>query len=157
MASALRLLASTKNGARLDFGFHGVSGMLADTAIEFGTGYGIGQVYHRYGHTKAGKAAPRIVAAVGGKDFTVRAIERKEKKRNPVAPFITSRLQQEAARKLRFSPKKTMVLAQQLYEGMEIGKEGPLGLITYMRTDSTRISDDAMVALIGERLLPSLR
>src|SRR3989441_185929 len=65
------------------------------------------------------------------------------KKRNPVAPFITSRLQQEAARKLRFSPKKTMTLAQQLYEGVDIGKEGPTGLITYMRTDSTRIAREA--------------
>lgn len=87
--------------------------------------------------------ADRIVAAVRGKDFTVRSIERKEKRRNPVAPFITSRLQQEAARKLRFTPKKTMMLAQQLYEGMEIGKEGPVGLITYMRTDSTRIAKEA--------------
>src|SRR5881409_1524034 len=87
--------------------------------------------------------AERIVAAVRGKTFIVQAIERKEKKRNPVAPFITSRLQQEAARKLRFSPKKTMTLAQQLYEGMDIGKEGPLGLITYMRTDSTRIAREA--------------
>src|SRR5712692_847643 len=87
--------------------------------------------------------AERIVAAVRGKDFTVRSIERKEKKRNPVAPFITSRLQQEAARKLRFTPKKTMMLAQQLYEGMEIGKEGPVGLITYTRTDSTRIAREA--------------
>jgi DNA topoisomerase-1 len=91
----------------------------------------------------AAPEAERIVAAVQGKDFTVRSIERKEKKRNPVAPFITSRLQQEAARKLRFTPKKTMMLAQQLYEGMEIGKEGPVGLITYMRTDSTRIAKEA--------------
>ncbi len=87
--------------------------------------------------------AERIVAAVRGKEFLVQSIERKEKRRNPSAPFITSRLQQEAARKLRFTPKKTMTLAQQLYEGMEIGKEGPLGLITYMRTDSTRISNEA--------------
>jgi len=87
--------------------------------------------------------AERIVAAVQGKDFIVQSIERKEKRRNPAAPFITSRLQQEAARKLRFTPKKTMTLAQQLYEGMEIGKEGPVGLITYMRTDSTRISGQA--------------
>src|SRR5947208_2656886 len=87
--------------------------------------------------------AERIVAAVRGKTFIVQAIERKEKKRNPVAPFITSRLQQDAARKLRFSPKKTMTLAQQLYEGMDIGKEGPVGLITYMRTDSTRIAREA--------------
>src|SRR5438445_1073908 len=87
--------------------------------------------------------AERVVAAVRDKTFVVQAIERKEKKRNPVAPFITSRLQQEAARKLRFSPKKTMTLAQQLYEGMDIGKEGPVGLITYMRTDSTRIAAEA--------------
>ncbi|HJU03534.1 MAG TPA: type I DNA topoisomerase [Nitrospiraceae bacterium] len=87
--------------------------------------------------------ADRIVADVQGKPFTVQSIERKEKKRNPVAPFITSRLQQEAARKLRFTSKKTMTLAQQLYEGMEIGNEGPVGLITYMRTDSPRISNEA--------------
>src|SRR6266540_19081 len=91
----------------------------------------------------SGTEAERIVAAVGGKDFIVRSVERKEKKRNPVAPFITSRLQQEAARKLHFSPKKTMTLAPQLYEGMEIGKEGPVGLITYMRTDSPRIGKEA--------------
>src|SRR5206468_1285286 len=89
---------------------------------------------------RTAQEAERIVAEVRDKTFVVQAIERKEKKRNPVAPFITSRLQQEAARKLRFSPKKTMTLAQQLYEGMDIGKEGPLGLITYMRTDSTRIA-----------------
>ena len=87
--------------------------------------------------------ATRIVQDIQGKDFVVQTIERKEKRRNPVAPFITSRLQQDAARKLRFSSKKTMMLAQQLYEGIEIGKEGPVGLITYMRTDSTRISDEA--------------
>lgn len=88
--------------------------------------------------------AQRIVAAIQGKTFAVESIERKEKKRNPVAPFITSRLQQEAARKLHFSPKKTMTLAQQLYEGVEIGAEGATGLITYMRTDSPRISNEAM-------------
>lgn len=87
--------------------------------------------------------ADRVIADVQGKEFLVQSVERKEKRRNPVAPFITSRLQQEAARKLRFSAKKTMTLAQQLYEGMEIGKEGPTGLITYMRTDSTRISNEA--------------
>jgi DNA topoisomerase-1 len=87
--------------------------------------------------------AERVVADVKGKPFVVQGIERKEKKRNPVAPFITSRLQQEAARKLRFTSKKTMTLAQQLYEGVELGAEGPVGLITYMRTDSTRISAEA--------------
>jgi len=88
--------------------------------------------------------AGRVVEAIQGKTFVVESIERREKKRNPVAPFITSRLQQEAARKLHFSPKKTMTLAQQLYEGIEIGAEGATGLITYMRTDSPRISNEAM-------------
>ncbi|HEY7531214.1 MAG TPA: type I DNA topoisomerase [Nitrospiraceae bacterium] len=98
--------------------------------------------------------AQQIVSAIQGKTFTVTSIERKEKKRNPVAPFITSRLQQEAARKLHFTPKKTMTLAQQLYEGVEIGAEGSTGLITYMRTDSPRISQEAMAEarqLIQER------
>ena len=74
----------------------------------------------------------------------VLSVERKDRKKNPPAPFITSRLQQEASSKLRFSPKRTMGLAQRLYEGLELGAEGPTGLITYMRTDSTRISDDAV-------------
>ncbi|MFQ5930926.1 MAG: type I DNA topoisomerase, partial [Nitrospiraceae bacterium] len=91
----------------------------------------------------SGKEANRIVADVLGREFVVQSIERKEKRRNPVAPFITSRLQQEASRKLRFTSKKTMTLAQRLYEGVEIGKEGPVGLITYMRTDSPRISNES--------------
>ena len=72
------------------------------------------------------------------------SVTTKEKKRNPVPPFITSKLQQEASRKLRFPVKKTMQLAQRLYEGIEIGDEGSVGLITYMRTDSTRVSDSAL-------------
>jgi DNA topoisomerase-1 len=91
-----------------------------------------------------GEQSRRVVDAIQGKAFVVQSIERREKKRNPVAPFITSRLQQEASRKLHFSPKKTMTLAQQLYEGIEIGAEGATGLITYMRTDSPRISNEAM-------------
>ncbi|MEH6904987.1 type I DNA topoisomerase [Neobacillus drentensis] len=75
--------------------------------------------------------------------FKVVAVTKKERKRNPAPPFITSSLQQEAARKLNFRAKKTMMLAQQLYEGIELGKEGTVGLITYMRTDSTRISEVA--------------
>ncbi len=109
-----------------------------------------------------GAQAQQILTAVQGKPFVVQSIERKEKKRNPVAPFITSRLQQEAARKLHFTPKKTMTLAQQLYEGVEIGAEGPMGLITYMRTDSPRISqeatEDARVVIrerFGEEYLPA--
>lgn len=75
--------------------------------------------------------------------FEVAAVVRKERKRNPALPFTTSSLQQEAARKLNFRARKTMMIAQQLYEGIQLGKEGSVGLITYMRTDSTRISDTA--------------
>ncbi len=75
--------------------------------------------------------------------FKVESVKKKERKRNPVFPFTTSSLQQEAARKLNFRAKKTMMIAQQLYEGIDIGKEGTVGLITYMRTDSTRISETA--------------
>jgi DNA topoisomerase-1 len=76
--------------------------------------------------------------------FIVESVKKAEKKRNAVPPFITSKLQQESSRKLRFSVKKTMMLAQRLYEGIEVGSEGSVGLITYMRTDSTRVSDDAL-------------
>jgi len=89
-------------------------------------------------------AADDIVAQLSGADYVVKSVGMREKKRNPVSPFITSTLQQEASRKLRFSVKRTMMLAQRLYEGIEIGKEGAVGLITYMRTDSTRVSDDAL-------------
>ncbi|MBI1823926.1 MAG: type I DNA topoisomerase [Nitrospirae bacterium] len=87
--------------------------------------------------------AQSLLREIEGAPFFVDKIEKKEKKRNPVPPFITSKLQQEGSRKLRFTPKKTMMLAQQLYEGIELGEEGPVGLITYMRTDSTRVSSDA--------------
>src|SRR5215467_9154798 len=90
------------------------------------------------------EASDAIVANLEGAKYVVKSVTTREKKRNPVAPFITSTLQQESARKLRFSVKHTMMLAQHLYEGIEIGKEGAVGLITYMRTDSTRISDDAI-------------
>ena len=88
--------------------------------------------------------AEEIAAELRAGDARVASVEKKERRRRPQPPFITSKLQQEAARKLRFSAKKTMALAQRLYEGMELGEEGPVGLITYMRTDSTRISDDAI-------------
>ena len=76
--------------------------------------------------------------------FVVNDVTTKERKRNPVPPFITSKLQQEASRKLGFAVKKTMMVAQKLYEGVELGEEGAVGLITYMRTDSTRVSDAAL-------------
>ncbi len=75
--------------------------------------------------------------------FRIATLVRKEKRRNPVPPFTTSKLQQEAARKLRFTVRRTMQVAQQLYEGIEVGDEGAVGLITYMRTDSTRVSPEA--------------
>lgn len=81
-----------------------------------------------------------ILAAIENAAFTVSEIKEKERTRNPSAPFITSTMQQEAARKLNFRAAKTMSVAQQLYEGIDLGKEGTVGLITYMRTDSTRIS-----------------
>ncbi|MBD0380368.1 type I DNA topoisomerase [Paenibacillus sedimenti] len=81
-----------------------------------------------------------ILAAMGNGTFTVQEVKEKERQRNPSPPFITSSLQQEAARKLNFRASKTMSVAQQLYEGIDLGKEGTVGLITYMRTDSTRIS-----------------
>ena len=89
-------------------------------------------------------AANGLVAALDGASYSVRSVTTREKKRNPVPPFITSTLQQEASRKLRFSVKRTMRLAQRLYEGMELGKQGSVGLITYMRTDSTRVAGDAL-------------
>src|SRR5579872_4471753 len=99
-------------------------------------------------------AAKSLVSQFDESDFAVQSVSTREKRRNPVPPFITSTLQQEAARKLRFSVKRTMMLAQRLYEGVEVGDEGSVGLITYMRTDSPRVSNEALDevrAYIGER------
>ena len=95
-------------------------------------------------HIKEEQQARDLVADIRSQQFIVASVATKEKKRNPVPPFITSKLQQEASRKLRFPVKKTMQLAQRLYEGIEIGEEGLVGLITYMRTDSTRVADSAI-------------
>jgi DNA topoisomerase I len=81
--------------------------------------------------------------------YIVKSVGTREKKRNPVPPFITSTLQQESSRKLRFSVKRTMMLAQGLYEGKDVGEEGAVGLITYMRTDSVRVSEDALTEVRG--------
>ena len=89
------------------------------------------------------KDVDKVMAQIKGNEFSIDKVEKKEKKRYPAQPFTTSSLQQEAARKLNFKARKTMMLAQQLYEGIDIKKEGTVGLITYMRTDSTRISDTA--------------
>ena len=105
--------------------------------------------------------ANEIVAEAGQQNYVVKEVTTKERKRNPVPPFITSKLQQEASRKLGFAVKKTMMLAQKLYEGVELGAEGSVGLITYMRTDSTRVSDaalsevrDFIAAQYGPQYLP---
>jgi DNA topoisomerase-1 len=89
-------------------------------------------------------ASDNLVRQLSDAAFTVKSVTNREKRRNPVPPFITSTLQQEAARKLRFSVKRTMMLAQRLYEGVELGDEGSVGLITYMRSDSTRVANEAL-------------
>ena len=104
---------------------------------------------------KVGKELPldtraRVDEILRGLDraaWTVTKVEKKERRRHPTPPFITSRLQQEAARKLGFQPSRTMRVAQRLYEGVELGDEGAVGLITYMRTDSTRVSGEAIAAV----------
>lgn len=109
-----------------------------------------------------GEDAGRIASDLTAGTFTVRAVERKESKQNPAPPFITSRLQQEAARRFGFTVKRTMALAQGLYEGVEVGERGQIGLITYMRTDSTRVADEALdagrafiAATYGEASMPA--
>jgi len=91
----------------------------------------------------------QIANAVKNSTFTVYAVKRQDRNRNPAPPFITSSLQQEASRKLNMTPRRTMSIAQQLYEGVDIEGEGTVGLITYMRTDSLRISDEAIAAARG--------
>jgi len=86
----------------------------------------------------------KITDALEKAQWTVRTVEKKERRRSPAPPFTTSKLQQDASRKLRFSVKRAMMIAQRLYEGIELGDEGSVGLITYMRTDSVRVSDDAV-------------
>ena len=88
----------------------------------------------------------KVIAAISEEDFTVKTVKRGEKTRSPSPPFITSTLQQEASRRLGMTPRRTMSIAQQLYEGVDITGEGTVGLITYMRTDSLRLSDDATKA-----------
>ena len=90
------------------------------------------------------EGADEICQQLKGEKFQIVKVDKTERKRNPLAPFITSKLQQEGSRKLRWPAKKTMMVAQKLYEGIDLGELGTTGLITYMRTDSTRIADDAI-------------
>jgi DNA topoisomerase-1 len=96
-----------------------------------------------------GASAAAVVSELEKLPFEVKKITAKERRRRPVPPFITSKLQQEGARKLGFTAKRTMMVAQRLYEGIEIGPEGAVGLITYMRTDSTRVADEAIQEVRG--------
>ncbi|HEU4697779.1 MAG TPA: type I DNA topoisomerase, partial [Gemmatimonadales bacterium] len=98
--------------------------------------------------------AQAVVDAARTQPFVVTSVEKKQRRKKPAAPFTTSTLQQEAAKKLGFSSRRTMRAAQDLYEGMDVGEDGPVGLITYMRTDSVRVSDQAVAAVreyIGEQ------
>ena len=108
-------------------------------------------VAHYYGEEKKRELASEaetqaVINDITGKEFTVTNVKKAEKKRSSAPPFTTSTLQQEASRKLNMTPRKTMMVAQQLYEGVDVEGEGTLGLITYMRTDSLRLSDEAMAA-----------
>ncbi len=112
------------NGENFEANFYGADGKKLDLSNE--------------------EEVKNILNRIQGKDYKVDSVKKRERKRNPAAPFTTSSLQQEAARKLNFRAKKTMMVAQQLYEGIDLGSvEGTVGLITYMRTDSTRISETA--------------
>src|SRR5262249_17264825 len=93
------------------------------------------------------KLTDKAVAQLKKAACAVRSVDRKERKRNPAAPFTTSKLQQDASRQLGFNVKRTMGVAQRLYEGIELGSEGAVGLITYMRTDSTRVSPEAIATV----------
>ena len=108
-------------------------------------------VAHYYGEEKKRELENElqvddVIRDITGKLFTVTNVKKAEKRRSAAPPFTTSTLQQEASRKLNMTPKRTMAIAQQLYEGVDVAGEGTLGLITYMRTDSLRLSDEAMAA-----------
>ena len=107
-----------------------------------------------------GEEADKLRVALEKADWSVRSVDKRERRRNAAAPFTTSKLQQDASRKLRFSVKRTMMIAQRLYEGVDLGDEGTVGLITYMRTDSTRVSNDAIAEvreLIAKEYGPQFR
>lgn len=107
------------------------------------------------------EAVDEVVVELGTAAWSVKSVEKKERRNNPKAPFTTSKLQQEAAGRLGFNVRRTMGVAQRLYEGVELGPEGTVGLITYMRTDSTRVSPDAItearefIGKLGSGYLPA--
>ena len=99
-----------------------------------------GKKFESHGEEETNK----ILAALNGAAYSVAKVEQKDRQEKPSPPFTTSTLQQQASIRLHYSARKTMMLAQRLYEGVELGSEGSVGLITYMRTDSTRVADDAL-------------
>jgi DNA topoisomerase-1 len=107
------------------------------------------------------EAVEEVLAELERASWSVRGVEKKERRANPTAPYITSKLQQDASSRLGFNVRRTMGVAQRLYEGVEIGTEGTVGLITYMRTDSTRVSPDAVaearefIGRLGKQYLPA--
>ncbi len=120
------------------------------------------QVGGKKAEIKNQQAAEAIVKSAAQAEFAVQSVERRERRRNPAAPFTTSSLQQEASRKLGFTARRTMRVAQQLYEGLDVGSEGTVGLVTYIRTDATRVAPEAQAAarktieeLYGKEYLPS--
>jgi len=141
---ALRLIIDRENeiNAFEPEEYWSISGLFNKSKVEFDAAF--------YGDAKKKvklvnkEQVDEILGRLKGDSFEVQEVVKKERKRNPALPFTTSSLQQEAARKLNFRARKTMMVAQQLYEGINIGKEGIVGLITYMRTDSTRIADSAI-------------
>jgi DNA topoisomerase-1 len=107
------------------------------------------------------KESDQVCGEIRQQEFTISSVKKEKKKRNPYPPFITSTMQQDASNRLRFAPQKTMYVAQQLYEGIDLGKAGSVGLITYMRTDSVRLSNEALGMArtyikerFGDRYLP---
>jgi len=121
---------------------------VVDVVLELPSGETFTATLERKGSEKikirSQEEAAAVKAYIADKELAVTKVEHKEKSISPQPAFITSRLQQEASRMLRLSPKRTMMLAQRLYEGIDIGEDGPVGLITYMRTDSVRVSMEAI-------------
>jgi DNA topoisomerase-1 len=131
------LLQAKKNGAPITTSLYSVDGKKVEKEAAAGKDYFL---------IPDEKTAHSVVSRLQKSTFKVDSVERKEKRRNPVPPFITSTLQQEASRHYGFSAQRTMNIAQGLYEGIELGSEGTEGLITYMRTDSVRVSPESIEA-----------
>ena len=152
--------ANLKTGRAEEFGakFTGIDGVVARVANGVDKD---GKELFLSGALPNEAETVRVVGQLEKAAWSVASVERKERKRNPTAPYTTSKLQQDASSRLSFNVRRTMGVAQRLYEGVEIGKDGTVGLITYMRTDSTRVSADSIVEAreyvkkkLGDKYLP---